>query len=75
MKRNRKATERHRDDYTALINWEMHDQIGDNETTSLVLELAGYRVRVSMIEGVMKQALQEELAVLRRSNAARGEEA
>ena len=70
MMRDQKATQRHPDDYTALMNWEMHDQVEDNEITSLVLELAGYGVRLSMIEGVMKKALQEELAVLRRSDPA-----
>lgn len=70
MMRDQKATQRHPDDCTALMNWEMHDQVEDNEITSLVLELAGYGVRLSMIEGVMKKALQEELAVLRRSDPA-----
>lgn len=53
---------RHPDDYTALSNWMVHDQVQDTEISALVLQLADRGLRVSEIEELMKNALKERLS-------------
>lgn len=51
-------------DYTALSNWMAHNEVRDNEITSLVLRLADHGMRVAQIENLMKTALREQLEII-----------
>lgn len=41
-----------------------HNEVRDNEITSLVLRLADHGMRVAQIENLMKTALREQLEII-----------
>lgn len=57
----KKESKQHPDDYSALSNWLVHDQVRDSEISNLVLILADHGMRVADIENLMKDALLEQL--------------
>jgi len=57
-------SKRHPDDYTALFNWMTHNEVRDNEITSLVLRLSDHGMRVAQIEDLMKIALRQQLEII-----------
>jgi hypothetical protein len=64
LDRHEKKSLRRPDDYTALMNWETHDEVRDSETTELLVALADLGIRVADIEDLMKAALRRKLEEL-----------
>nr|WP_278436931.1 hypothetical protein [Brucella anthropi] len=60
----RQKSKQHPDDYTALSNWQIHDEVRDSEISRLVVQLADHGMRVAEIENIMKEVLKEQLKIL-----------
>ncbi|MFK3668486.1 hypothetical protein ACI2JN_24975 [Ochrobactrum teleogrylli] len=60
----RRKSKQHPNDYTALSNWQIHDEVRDSEISRLVVRLADHGMRVAEIENIMKEVLKEKLKML-----------